>query len=80
MTDLDCRVAKLEQRMDGLCRERNEDKAETKDLIDKIFGKLDAILDTQSKQKGFWSGVAFILSAIAGSFGIIIYFVTGKAS
>lgn len=79
MTDIPCRLAKLEQRVDGLCRELTEDKDDAKELMKEIFEKLNAIIATQSKQKGFWSGVVFVISAIIGSFGMIMYFITGKA-
>ncbi|MGZ4968061.1 MAG: hypothetical protein ACXV8O_01480 [Methylobacter sp.] len=79
MSDIECRVAKLEQRLDGLCRELTEDKEDSKELMKDISEKLNAIIATQSKQKGFWSGVVFVISAVAGSFGMITYFFTGKA-
>jgi hypothetical protein len=68
--DLDCRVAKLEQRVDGLCRELNEDKAYSSKMIEEIFNKLNSILEAQSKQRGFWSGVVFVISGITTLIGL----------
>ena len=70
MSDLDCRVAKLEQRFDNLCRELNEDKAEGSKMLSEIFTKLDSILESQTKQKGFWSGVVFVISGLTTVIGI----------
>lgn len=70
MSDLDCRVAKLEQRFDNLCRELNEDKDESKEVVAEILQKLNSILDAQSKQRGFWSGVVFVISGMTTLVGL----------
>jgi hypothetical protein len=78
MSDLDCRVAKLEQRIDGLCRELTEDKYEASQIMKEIFLKLNSILEAQNKQKGFWSGVVFVISGIVSLVGVGVAIATGK--
>ena len=73
MTDLNCRVAKVEQRLDGLCRELNEDREETRRRSDRIFLVLDELQKNSNSNKGFFGGVVFSVSAI---FAFIVYITT----
>lgn len=70
MTDLNCRVAKVEQRLDGLCRELNDEREESRRRSDKIFDALDALQKTNTSNKGFFGGVVFSVSAV---FAFIVY-------
>lgn len=68
--DLNCRVAKVEQRLDGLCRELNEDRDEVRRKSDKIFMTLDELKKESAKNKGFFGGIVFAVGAI---FAVIAY-------
>jgi len=68
--DLNCRVAKVEQRLDGLCRELNEDQEEARRRSDKIFLCLDELKKDSANNKGFFGGVVFAVGAI---FAVIVY-------
>lgn len=68
----ECRIALLEQRMENLCRELTEDKEDTKELHKEIFARLNAVSETQAKQKGSWATATFLFTAISG-IGIAIY-------
>ncbi len=74
MTDLNCRVAKVEERLDGLCKEINDDREETRRRSDRIFLVLDELQRNAHNNKGFFGGVVFSVSAI---FAFIVY-VTSK--
>ncbi len=76
--DINCRLAKLEQKVDGLFREVTEDKIDVAVSMKNISDKLSSIIETQSKQKGFFSGVAFVISGIVGLVSIGIAIMTGK--
>ena len=69
--DLNCRVAKVEQRLDSLCRELNEDQEENRRKSDKIFNCLDELKKESANNKGFFGGVVFAISAI---FATLTYF------
>jgi uncharacterized coiled-coil protein SlyX len=68
--DLNCRVAKVEQRLDGLCRELNEDRDEVRRRSDKVFLCLDDLKRDSANNKGFFGGVVFAVGAI---FAVIVY-------
>ncbi len=68
--DLNCRVAKVEQRLDGLCRELNEDRDEVRRRSDKVFLCLDDLKKDSANNKGFFGGVVFAVGAI---FAVIVY-------
>ena len=64
MDDIISRVAKMEQRLDGLCRELNEEREESRRRSDKIFDALEALQKNANSNKGFFGGVVFSVSAI----------------
>jgi hypothetical protein len=68
--DLNCRVAKLEQRLDSLCRELNEDREGVRRRSNKIFLCLDELKKDSANNKGFFGGVVFAISAV---FAVIVY-------
>jgi len=68
--DILSRVAKVEQRLDGLCKELNNERVESRRRSDKIFDALDALQKTNNSNKGFFGGVVFSVSAI---FAFIVY-------
>jgi hypothetical protein len=67
-------VAKVEERLDGLCKEINDDREETRRRSDRIFLVLDELQRNAHNNKGFFGGVVFSVSAI---FAFIVY-VTSK--
>ena len=69
--DLNCRVAKVEQRLDGLCRELNEDQEENRRKADKIFDCLDELKKESANNKGFFAGIVFAVGAL---FATLTYF------
>lgn len=75
MSDLNCRVAKVEQRLDGLCRELTEEKAESKHQYERICESLDELQKNAHSNKGFFGGVVFSVSAI---FAFLAYIFTSK--
>jgi len=74
VTDLNCRVAKVEERLDGLCKEINDDREESRRRSDRIFLVLDELQRNAHNNKGFFGGVVFSVSAI---FAFIVY-ITSK--
>lgn len=68
--DLISRIAKIEQRLDGLCRELNEDHEESRRNIDKIFLSLDELKKDSANNKGFFGGIVFAVGAV---FAVIVY-------
>lgn len=68
--ELNCRVAKVEQRLDSLCRELNEDREEVRRRSDKIFLCLDELKKDSANNKGFFGGVVFAVGAV---FAVIVY-------
>ena len=70
MTDLNCRVSKVEERLDGLCKEIYVDREDARRRSDRIFTALDGLQKTSHSNKGFFGGVVFSVSAI---FAFIVY-------
>lgn len=70
--DLNCRVAKVEQRLDGLCRELNEDHEEARRNTEKIFNCLDELKKDSAKNLGFFGGIVFTVGAV---FAVVVYLV-----
>jgi len=68
--DLNCKVAKIEQRLDGLCRELNEDQDENRRKSDRIFLALDELKKDSANNKGFFGGIVFAVTAV---FAVIVY-------
>lgn len=75
MPDLDCRVAKLEQAVEGLRDIIAEEKNDHRRKMDKICEALDAINQTLQKQRGFIGGVTFTVGAV---FSLIAWFFSSK--
>lgn len=69
------RIVRLEQRMDNLCRELNEDKAEVKDELKAINDNVRLMAEAQTRYKGFIGGVVFTVGAL---FSVITYFFSNK--
>jgi VIT1/CCC1 family predicted Fe2+/Mn2+ transporter len=73
--DINIRLVKVEQRLDGLCRELNDEREETRRKSDRIFLALDELKKESANNKGFFGGVVFAVGAI---FAVIAY-VFGKS-
>ena len=73
--ELNIRLVKVEQRLNGLCRELNEDKGESKQQYDRIYAALDELKKESAKNKGFFGGVVF---AVAGLFAFLTYIMGAK--
>jgi HPt (histidine-containing phosphotransfer) domain-containing protein len=68
--DLNIRLVKVEQRLESLCRELTEDKAESKHQLERIVEALDDLKKESSKNRGFFGGIVFAVSAC---FAVIVY-------
>lgn len=75
MADINCRVAKVEQRLDSLCQELNDDKEESRRQSDKILDAIDALKKDGEKHKGFFGGIVFTVGAL---FAVFVYFFGDK--
>jgi len=76
MTDIDlnCRVAKVEQKIEGLTQELHKELEDSRRRSDRIFLALDELKKDSANNKGFFGGVVFAVGAI---FAVIAY-VFGK--
>jgi len=72
MSDIECRVAKMEQRLDSLHTEYKADRDESRRRSDKIFDAIDQLRKDNDKHKGFFGGIVFTVSA---DFAVVIYFI-----
>ncbi len=68
--DVNIRLVKVEQRLESLIRELNEDKLQCRDTHSKIYGCLEKLKSESSKNKGFFGGIVFAVSAC---FAVIVY-------
>ena len=75
MTDLNCRVSKVEERLDGLVKDIHCDREDARRSSDKIFVVLDELQKNAHSNKGFFGGVVFSVSAI---FAFLAYIFTSK--
>ena len=75
MPDLECRVAKLEQAVEGLRDMIAEEKNENRRKMDQIFEAIDHLNKTIEKQRGFVGGVIFTVGAV---FSFVTWFVSYK--
>ena len=64
MPDLECRVAKLEQAVEGLRDMISEEKRESRECLRGINESLDDLKKNMDKQRGFVGGVIFTVSAV----------------
>ena len=76
MTDIDlnCRVAKVEQKIEGLTQELHKELEDSRRRSDRIFLALDELKKESAKNKGFFGGIVFAVGAI---FAVVAY-VFGK--
>jgi hypothetical protein len=70
MSDINCRVAKVEQQIETLLNDIHHDREESRRQSDRIFLILDELQKTTHNNKGFFGGVVFSVSAI---FAFIVY-------
>ena len=75
MLDLNCRVAKVEERLDGLAKDIHCDREDSRRRSDRIFTALDELQKNANSNKGFFGGVVFSVSAI---FAFLAYIFTSK--
>ena len=64
MDDILSRVAKVEERLDGLCKEIYVEREDARRRSDRIFVALDELQRNAHSNKGFFGGVVFSVSAI----------------
>ena len=74
MDDILSRVAKVEERLDGLCKDIYVEREDARRRSDRIFTALDELQKNAHSNKGFFGGVVFSVSAI---FAFIVY-ITSK--
>ena len=71
MADLNCRVAKVEQRIEGLTQELYKELEDSRRRADRIFTALDELKKDSANNKGFFGGIVFSVGAI---FAVVAYF------
>ena len=64
MDDILSRVAKVEERLDGLCKDIYVEREDARRRSDRIFVALDELQRNANSNKGFFGGVVFSVSAI----------------
>lgn len=64
MDDILSRVAKVEERLDGLCKEIYVEREDARRRSDRIFVALDELQRNANSNKGFFGGMVFSVSAI----------------
>ena len=64
MDDILSRVAKVEERLDGLCKDIYVEREDARRRSDRIFTALDELQKNAHSKKGFFGGVVFSVSAI----------------
>ena len=64
MDDILSRVAKVEERLDGLCKDIYVEREDARRRSDRIFTALDELQKNAHSSKGFFGGVVFSVSAI----------------
>lgn len=64
MDDILSRVAKVEERLDGLCKDIYVEREDARRRSDKIFTALDELQKNAHSNKGFFGGMVFSVSAI----------------
>ena len=64
MDDILSRVAKVEERLDGLCKDIYVEREDARRRSDRIFTALDELQRNANSNKGFFGGVVFSVSAI----------------
>jgi hypothetical protein len=57
-------VAKVEERLDGLCKDIYVEREDARRRSDRIFVALDELQRNANSNKGFFGGVVFSVSAI----------------
>ena len=64
MDDILSRVAKVEERLDGLCKDIYVEREDARRRSDRIFTALDELQKNATSNKGFFGGVVFSVSAL----------------
>ncbi len=64
MDDILSRVAKVEERLDGLCKDIYVEREDARRRSDRIFTALDELQKNAHSNKGFFGGVVFSVSAL----------------
>jgi hypothetical protein len=57
-------VAKVEERLDGLCKDIYVEREDARRRSDRIFTALDELQKNAHSNKGFFGGVVFSVSAL----------------
>jgi hypothetical protein len=57
-------VAKVEERLDGLCKDIYVEREDARRRSDRIFTALDELQKNAHSNKGFFGGMVFSVSAI----------------
>lgn len=72
MPDLECRVAKLEQKLDMKILDDKEYREEVSEILRSIQTSIKDMQLERSKEKGFLGGVVFIVGAVASVATIVV--------
>ena len=64
MDDILSRVAKVEERLDGLCKDIYVEREDARRRSERIFTALDELQKNAHSNKGFFGGMVFSVSAI----------------
>lgn len=78
MPDETCRLAQAEANIKNLC-EKYEDHCEAEERhLKRIWDSIEDLKELQRNQQGFVRGVVFTISAVAGTVGVIVHYLTGN--
>ena len=72
MPDLECRVAKLEQKLDIKIVDDKEYREEVSEILHDIQASIKDMQLAKSREKGFIGGVVFIVGALASIATIVV--------
>lgn len=72
MPDLECRLAKLEEKVTNKIANDKEDKEELMEIVNKIAFNVQTMREEKAKEKGFYGGVVFVIGGIATVASVVI--------
>lgn len=72
MPDLECRVAKLEERVSNKIEEDDDYRTNVTVALKDISASIHDLKETNARQKGFMGGIIFAISAISTIVTVVI--------